>query len=254
MEKIISNKHINKWGILILEIISLSALIYGIFFFTAIQAGSAFILYAVITCFGIAIGYHRLLSHNSFKTTPLITKILSCIGCLSLQGSPLVWVINHRTHHAFTDTERDPHTPTNGILSAFFLGSFGTSKASLGKDFLRDKFQLFLHKYYFLFIISYTSIIYTFTNLDWTMALIFAPAGGAWLAVNLVNTIGHLPYLGYKNYKLINNSSNNILVNLLSFGEGYHNNHHAEPNNPNFSHKPYEFDLSYYFIKKLQTV
>lgn len=254
MEKLISSKHVNKWGILFLELFSLSSLIYGILFFTAHQIIIAFILYSIITCFGIAIGYHRLLSHNSFSTSPIITKILLCIGCFALQGSPLVWVINHRTHHAYVDTERDPHTPTKGILSAFFLGSFGFSSVKFGKDLIRNKFQLFLHNYYFVLVVMYILTVWVLTNFTWMIAIVFVPAGGSWLAVNLVNTVCHIPKLGYTNYKINDKSRNNIFVNLLSFGEGYHNNHHAQPNNPNFSRKNYEFDISYFFIKKLKTV
>ena len=242
------NKFLNQYGLFVGQILSYLCFFYSLTILTPLQFSTAFFIYFVIFSLGIVIGYHRLLSHKSFKTR--FTKLLSIIGCLSFQGSPLAWVCLHRSHHAHTDTEKDPHSPKNGWLKSFFGSSISETNPRLIRDMLRDKFQIFLYKYYFLLMAIYIGFMSLF-GIEFFMIYCALPICFSWIGVNLVNSVCHA--YGYRNYKMKNQSTNNLLVALLTFGEGYHNNHHYQPANPNFAHKWYEFDISSLIIKCIST-
>ena len=154
------NKYLNQYGLFVGQILSYLCFFYSLTILTPLQFSTAFFIYFVIFSLGIVIGYHRLLSHKSFKTR--FTKLLSIIGCLSFQGSPLAWVCLHRSHHAHTDTEKDPHSPKNGWLKSFFGSSISETNPRLIRDMLRDKFQIFLYKYYFLLMAIYIGFMSLF--------------------------------------------------------------------------------------------
>ena len=238
------NKYLNLYGLLGIQFMSYICLFYSFFILDLHNYLLSFFVYFIIFGLGIVSGYHRLLSHKSFKTS--YEKILSILGCLAFQGSPLVWVCLHRSHHAHTDTKKDPHSPINGFWKSFFGSSISETNPRLIKDMLRDKFHLFLYKYYFILMSVYFLLI-SLLGLEMFLTLCMIPICFSWIGVNLVNTVCHS--YGYVNYEIKNKSTNNTIVALLTFGEGYHNNHHYQPSNYNFAHKWYEFDISSLIIK-----
>lgn len=242
------NKFLYSYGLFIGQLVSYICLIYSFFILPVENYLYSSVVYFIIFCLGIVIGFHRLMSHKSFKTN--YNKILCILGCFAFQGSPLVWVCLHRTHHAYTDTEKDPHSPVNGFWNSFFGSSFSKTNPRLIRDMLRDKFQLFLYRYYFV-IMSIYIICMSFFGIEFLLTFCMIPIAFSWLGVNLVNSVCHS--YGYQNYKTKNHSKNNYLIAMLTFGEGYHNNHHQQPANPNFAHKWYEFDISSLVIKCIST-
>lgn len=253
MKKLLSYFHYHTWLIILP--------IYLLFLFSLTQFETysvwhffGFMMtWILIGGFGLEVGLHRFFSHGSFKCSNLIERILSVLGILSLNGSPIFWKSIHVAHHRYTDTINDPHSPLKGGWNSY-LGWI-VSKESIsnikivfaGKKMLGDPFQLFLHKHqYFLIWISFILIFMIDTSFFW---MCFIPA--VFLSFNqglLVNYFCHSHY-GYTNFKINNNSKNIKWLSYITFGLALHNNHHQNPNNLNFACAKYEYDIGYYLAK-----
>lgn len=207
-------------------------------------------MYCLLYCFGGTITYHRLLSHNSFKPKKWFYYIGSFIGTLSCSGSPIAWVATHLKHHRFTDQESDPHSMRYlQWYKVQWLTMLVRPETKYAVHLLRSRYQVFLHRYYFLIHLFYALIL---AAIDYKLIFYFylAPAALVWEAGSIINTICHTR--GYTNYSIANDSKNNTLVAWLTFGEGLHNNHHARQSNFDFSRKPNEVDIGGLFIRLLQ--
>ncbi len=215
--------------------------------------------------YGISVGFHRLHAHNSFKTWEPIRKLLLYLGCQGAQGSPVTWTLIHnRSHHAHTDTNKDVHTPTRGILYA--LGGWIYHKEN--HEFARkeifkikktlDPFAVWCHKNYYMLILLNLLIISLLTVWWFDGRYILASLNGSLLAVvisGLVNWLGHFPIKGltYQTSKMKNKSTNNPwLAPLIGWGELLHNNHHARPRRLEFNTKWYEVDIGKWMIQLIQ--
>lgn len=215
---------------------------------------------------GICLGFHRLLTHASFKTYPWVRYALAWIGGLAGEGSAISWVADHRMHHANSDHEGDPHSPKDGAWWSHVFWLAWTYSPEAGRrhiakwapDLQRDPVLRFLDK----------------TFLFWHFALGFAlfgigfalggsPMGwsfvvwGVFLRMTLVlhttwfvNSASHI--WGYRNYETTDHSRNNWWVALIAYGEGWHNNHHAYPRMAPHGHKWWELDVTFRTIRLLQ--
>jgi len=208
------------------------------------------ILWTLIGGFGVAVGYHRLFGHRSFNTHPVIAKILAYLGLLSGDGSLIFWVALHiGIHHKYADKEQDLHSPIKGLWSSFigWQSKINQNTISLlpARALLKDKYYVFLHDYYYV-IFWLTFII--LAGISWQFALgIFIPASIlSHHQDNLVNVGGHLRKAGYRNFDINDNSTNNWFTGLFVWGQGWHNNHHARPNDSNFGGQQWwEFDSAH---------
>ena len=228
---------------------------------------------------GITIGYHRLLTHGSFKTHPWVERTFAILGMCCLEDSPARWVAVHRMHHAHSDEQADPHSP----LVTFLWSHFGwlmvnnrethslNAIATYAKDLLRDPFYMRLEKRPWLLLAIGLAQIPVFFLAGAAIGWIgWGPAAALPLAASLVvwgvyvrivavwhitwsvNSLSHL--FGYRNYETGEGSRNNWLVALLTVGEGWHNNHHQEPSAASVQHRWWEIDISYYEICLLQAL
>lgn len=253
------------WGILSIHLIALIAP------FTFTWVGFvAFIVMLVVTApIGITMGFHRLLTHGSFEAPKLIRYLLTFCGCLALQDGPIQWVATHRLHHKETEQVNDPHSPTQeGFLWAHLVWNFYKHPLLRDLDCLRkyapelcrDPVFLFFNRYYAVLyivlalLISGVGVVFA----GWKIGLSIFIWGFAlrtvytWHTTWLVNSVCHL--WGYQTYQMPNNSRNNWLVALLTFGEGWHNNHHAQPHSARMGFAWYEIDITYWLIYLLQVV
>jgi stearoyl-CoA desaturase (delta-9 desaturase) len=201
-------------------------------------------IYFVMICVGISAGYHRMLSHKGYNA-PAWFKILSLfIGTLGLNASALVWTAMHREHHAYSDKEGDPHSPS---MMGFFHTYFGVityqPKLRFARDLLRDKEVMFFHKYYFKINIAVDIVLFLISPplVIWCHWL---PAAILWHAEAAINVFAHMKRFGYRNYETDDTSRNSHVLAVLIAGEGYHNNHHQSPKNTNFAHAANEFDIT----------
>jgi stearoyl-CoA desaturase (delta-9 desaturase) len=219
---------------------------------------AALILWWVAGSLGVGMGYHRLLTHRGYKTPKLVEYFLTICGTLSLEGGAINWVVTHRIHHAHTDHEGDPHSPRDGRWWAH-MGwiLMGTAqqhdKATLARyapDLMKDKVHVWFNRLYWVPLVL-LGIALLFLG-GWKMLM-----WGTFLRVTfnlhatwLVNSATHL--WGTRRFETKDDSTNNWWVALLTFGEGWHNNHHAHPTAARHGLAWYEIDLNWWGIRTLQ--
>ena len=213
--------------------------------------------YFLYGCLGIVVTYHRRLTHNSYDTYPLVTKVLSILGCFAGTGSPLAWVAIHINHHLKSDKIDDPHSPRYKGLSIFtldYVNEVNTDTKWRMRGMVTDKFQQFLHRYYFAIIALYSLCLYLIGGFYLMIFFHLAPALLTGLMSNVVNYVGHKPNWlgGYRSYNLNDQSSNNWLWAIPSWGEAWHNNHHRFPKDYTFKKQWYEFDISGLIISAIK--
>lgn len=232
------------------------------FFFSFKAVGLAMVLYWLTGGIGICLGFHRLFSHMSFSAPKPVRWTIAWLGGLAGQGSVIHWVATHRKHHAHSDHVGDPHSPNDGRWWSHVLWLF----PSMSRDSTRE-----LHRRWapdlvrdpVLRVLDATFIVWHFV----LGAGLYALGAGLWdpwtgwsfvvygIFVRLVcglhatwfvNSATHL--WGYRNYETRDQSRNLWWVALLTFGEGWHNNHHAHPRTAQCGHRWWEIDLTYYTI------
>jgi fatty-acid desaturase len=210
--------------------------------------------YFLYGCLGIVITFHRYLTHNSYETHPIIVKAFSLLGCLSGTGSPLAWVAIHINHHLKSDKPNDPHSPLYKGFKIFALDyAHAVDKDTKWRmrHLITDKFHQFLHRYYFGIIILYSITLFLIGGFYLMIFLHWAPAVVTGIMSNVVNYVGHKPnWLGsFKTHKLADQSSNNWIWAIPSWGESWHNNHHRYPKRSYFGDTWYQVDISGLIIR-----
>lgn len=196
--------------------------------------------YFLFGCVGGTVTYHRLLSHKSFKTKPLFYKVGSLLGCFSASGSPIAWVANHRKHHRFVDSDKDPHSPQHKSFWYVQLFSmFAEVQPKYAVDLMRDPYQVWLHKHYESIVYLTWAAVGLVFGLPILASLFIVPAFLVWHGGSLVNNLGHLKtrLSGKKKFSTGDNSQNVPLLGVLVWGEGWHNNHHRCPSSPYLGNK-----------------
>jgi len=240
-----------------LAVIHLGAL--GVFlprFFSWSAVAVAVGLY-VLTGMGITLAYHRLLTHRSLVVPRPIEYALSIIGLLALQGGPIEWVAQHRAHHANTDRDGDPHDSHKGMPWAHIEWLFRTNKDRVAPedrprwapDLIKDPFYRFIERYNVLFTVGLGLVLLAIGGWSWVIWGVFARLVFTYHCTWLVNSASHAA--GYQTYRTGDRSTNNWWVALLTFGEGWHNNHHAFPFSARHGLRWFEFDPTYWAIKLL---
>lgn len=222
-------------------------------------------LYFVTACLGITLCFHRLLTHRSFKTPKWFERFLILCGCLAWQGSPISWIGTHRAHHAHSDQEGDPHTPQHGFNWAHVLWTFNKEEKfdplDYCKDLQQDSFIMDLEKWFWLPQITLTLIVYDLgyiyggwqTGISWILWGTAIRTVAVFHATWFVNSASHT--WGYRNYSDTKDNSRNLWwVAILSFGEGWHNNHHKFQTSAAHGLRWFEIDPTYLIIKLLEKV
>lgn len=221
---------------------------------------------------GVGIGYHRLASHRSFQTYTPIRVLLAVLGSTAGQGPLLYWAAVHRRHHKHSDEPEDPHSPHHhggglwGTLKGFwhvYLGwALVARPADWGywvPDLLRDRALLRVNRLYFVWLflgLAIPAAVGGWVHGTWMGALLGLLWGGlarmflGQLNIAAVNTWTHL--WGAQPYPTRDHSRNSALVALLSYGEGWHNNHHAFPNSAFHGLEWWQLDLNGLLVRVLQ--
>ena len=207
---------------------------------------------------GIGMGFHRLLTHHGYKTPKAVEYFLTFCGLLALEGGAINWVVTHRIHHSKTDTIGDPHTPRDGgwwahmgwILTGTAQQHDNETMQRYAPDLMKDPVHVWMNRLYFVPLIL--SGIALLAIGGWPMMFV-----GVFLRVTvglhftwLVNSATHM--WGKRRFATRDDSTNSWWVALLTFGEGWHNNHHAYPRAARHGLRWYEIDFNWYGIKGLQ--
>jgi len=209
---------------------------------------------------GITIGFHRLLTHRSFRCSKGLEYILTLLGCLNLQGGPIKWTATHRLHHQHSDDEQDPHSPRHGFFWSHVLWCFTYDPSfddydqysRYAKDLARDRGQVFFERttVYWQFVLA--AALYLWGGWPCVIWGIFVRLVYVYHATWFVNSASHT--WGYRTYETSDVSRNLWWVALLSFGEGWHNNHHAFPRSARHGLQRWEVDVSWLVIRALSAV
>lgn len=206
------------------------------------------------TGFGVTIGFHRLLTHRSFETSPVIKGLLLIFGTMTLQGNPITWASTHIEHHAHSDTEADPHSPRAGLWHAHIGWSFGYRPQldKYGTWLRKDPLIVWIDRYWLVWVALGLAIplaLGGWTGLLWGgLVRLFFVHHSTWSVNSICHTFGARPFATR------DTSRNNWWVGLLALGEGWHNNHHAFPRSAYHGLAWWQFDLSAYLIRGLEAV
>jgi stearoyl-CoA desaturase (delta-9 desaturase) len=230
-------------------------IIYGISLNAILLILLGYFLYG---CLGIVVTYHRQLTHDSYKTNTIFTKVFSVLGCFAGTGSPLAWVAIHINHHLKSDKPDDPHSPLYKGIKIFtldYVNEVNNDTKWRMRKLVTNTFQQFLHRYYFAIIALYSIVLFTIGGFWLMVFLHWTPALITGLMSNVVNYVGHKPNWlgGYRSHNLNDQSTNNWLWSIPSWGESWHNNHHRFPKNAYFGNKWWELDISGLVIKLIKT-
>ena len=185
----------------------------------------------VLTGFGTTIGYHRLLAHRSFETSGAVKAVLLVLGAMGLPTKPLDFVAHHLKHHAHSDRAGDPHSPLDGLLHAhvgwFVIGREPAERDRYCRHLRDDPVVRFVDRTTMVWVgvgLGLPFLLDGWQGLLWGGLIRLAVSNNATFAVN---SIGHR--FGSRPFATNDESRNNLLVALVSLGEGWHNNHHAFP-------------------------
>jgi stearoyl-CoA desaturase (delta-9 desaturase) len=236
-----------------------------------------FVTFYLLGGLGITVGYHRLFSHRSFETTPWLRGTFAVLGSLTIQGPVTQWVTDHRKHHAFSDVEGDPHSPHTGREPGAWSAFTGFVHAHVGwlfhlkgmergvdygKDIYDDGVVRRVDRLYVLWVVLTFAIPFAvgFLAGGFSLALGFqALVWGGLIrilayqhATFSVNSICHM--FGRRAYRSRDESRNNWLIAALTFGEGWHNNHHAFPSSARHGLDRFQLDPSWWTIRGLERV
>ncbi|MCD9186047.1 MAG: fatty acid desaturase [Pyrinomonadaceae bacterium] len=209
---------------------------------------------------GIGLGYHRLLTHRGFKTPKWFEYFLTFCGTIALQSGAISWVTTHRLHHAFTETDKDPHSPLKGLYWAHIGWIFrGTAQnqteATMTRytpDMMKDPVHRFMNKYYWVSSIIVAAILYAIGG--WTMVIwgTFLRTVFGWHATWLVNSATHT--WGSRRFESRDTSTNNGWIAAITWGEGWHNNHHTYPRSARHGLTWKEVDINWLEIKAMEKI
>ena len=232
--------------------------IAALFFFSWKAVLISAFLWWISGSLGIGMGYHRLLTHRGYRTPKWVEYVLTTCATLTLEGGPIFWVATHRIHHQKSDQEGDPHTPLDGkwwahmgwILSGKSMHHDTTTLAHYVPDLAKDKFHLWITKYHYVPIVILAVLLLAFGGLPLLLWGIFLRTVIGLHCTWMVNSITHT--WGSRRFVTRDLSTNNWWVALLTFGEGWHNNHHAHPVSARHGIAWYEVDFNWYGIWALK--
>jgi fatty-acid desaturase len=218
----------------------------------------AIALWWISASLGVGVGFHRQLTHGSFKTSKVVEYLLTLCGTLALEGGHIRWVVTHRIHHAHSDAPGDPHTPRDGgwwshigwMLTCPALHHEPSVVAHYAPDLVADRFHVWLDRLYWVPLVLLALALLRFGGWSFVMWGIFFRVTFNLHATWLVNSATHM--WGRRRFLTRDDSKNNWWVALLTFGEGWHNNHHAHPTSARHGLAWYEIDMSWWGIRVMQ--
>lgn len=217
-------------------------------------------LYWMTIGLGISMGYHRLHTHRGYKCPVWFEYFLAVCGALTLEGGPLFWVAVHRVHHQKSDQEGDPHSPRDGFFWAhmgwivFGEGNHSNTKL-MGKyapDLAKHRFYQVLNNWHWVPLVVLSAILLAIGGLPMLLWATCVRVVFGLHATWLVNSATHM--WGRRRFDTRDDSRNNWWVAALTFGEGWHNNHHAHPTSVRHGLAWYEIDHSWILSNILQSV
>jgi stearoyl-CoA desaturase (Delta-9 desaturase) len=225
-----------------------------------------FLICYVATALGVTVGFHRLFTHRAFKARPAVRGTLAILGSAAIEGPVISWVADHRKHHAFSDSEGDPHSPhvdhghgwkgaLKGLWHAhwgwLFIHTHRGNKQRYAPDLLKDPLIRWVDRTFVLWVT--VGLLVPF-GLGWLIGGTFESAltGLLWGGLVRMLVVHHVTYsinslchfFGRKDYVTGDESRNLLWLSPFTFGESWHNNHHAFPTSYRHGLKAWQLDIS----------
>ncbi|HJT21899.1 MAG TPA: fatty acid desaturase [Nitrospira sp.] len=238
------------------------------FVYSGAGLGLCVVMILVLGQLGVVLGYHRLLAHHSYRTCRTMKYMLALCGVLAVQGGPISWVAIHRSHHRAPDQLNDPHSPMRSVVWSYLLWVFlpnanvpdHREKRLLARDIAGDAVMTFLEERHTEITLLFASGLFVggvciggvpagLSLLVWGYCI---PLVYTWHATALVVAATHR--WGYRSYRTADNSRNLWWVSVFTFGEGWHNNHHADSRSAMIGHRWFEIDPTYKMIRAMELI
>jgi stearoyl-CoA desaturase (delta-9 desaturase) len=206
---------------------------------------------------GITLCYHRVLTHRSLRLRKPLEYLFAVFGTLALQGDPIRWVAVHRKHHAHADDEGDPHSIRRGFKWAHVDWLYRNNIAlpseeeilRYAPDLCADPFYRALKYLGAPLQVALAGALFALGGVSWVVWGVFARLVISYHSTWLVNSAAHM--FGYRTYRTTDRSTNCWWVALISFGEGWHNNHHAFPFSARHGLRWSEIDITWWHVRFL---
>ena len=235
---------------------------------------AVFAILYVVTGLGVTVGFHRLFTHRSFATTRWLRVVFAALGSAAIEGPIISWVADHRKHHAFSDMEGDPHSPhvdhgggwrgaLRGLLHAhmgwLFIHTHRGARVRYAPDLVADPVVSWVDRTFLLWALGGLGAAF---GLGWLIGGTFTAAltGLLWGGAVRMLVVHHVTYsinslchfFGRRRFDTDDESRNLAWLSLLSFGEAWHNNHHAFPTSAAHGMRWWELDISSLVIRGLE--
>jgi len=223
--------------------------------FTGVTARSLVLLGVLysVRMFFITAGYHRYFSHRSYRMGRAMQLVMAVGGTTAAQKGPLWWAANHRAHHRYADTDRDPHSPIKGLWWSHVGWILSYKHKGTDLEVVRDLARYpelrFIDKHNWIGPWSVAVLAFLIGGWSGLVVGFFGSTVLLWHITFLVNSAAHL--IGRRRYDTNDTSQNSWVVALLTNGEGWHNNHHRFPAAARQGFFWWEFDLTYYGLRLL---
>lgn len=240
-------------SMIVLILLHLGA-VAALFMFTWKALIATVLLWWISGSLGIGMCYHRLLTHRAYRTPKWIEYALTMCGTLALEGGPIAWVATHRVHHQNSDKQGDPHSPRDGGLWAH-MGWVITGKAMHSvtsellcfvPDLRSDRFHRWISKWHWIPLAALALLLFVIGGLPCVLWGICLRTVVGLHCTWLVNSATHM--WGSQRFVTGDDSKNSFWVAILTFGEGWHNNHHSNPQSARHGREWYEIDVNWYGI------
>jgi len=210
-------------------------------------------LYA-LRMFGVTAGYHRYFAHRSFKTSRVFAFVLAFLAQSSAQRGVLWWAGNHRQHHRFSDTDNDVHSPAlrgfwHAHMGWFFTNTHRATDLAAVPDLAKYPELVWLDRHPYLPAIVTALAVWLLAGWSGLIVGFFWSTVALWHATFSINSLAHV--IGRQRYVTGDYSRNSLWLALLTFGEGWHNNHHHYQSAARQGFRWYEVDVSFYLLKAL---
>jgi sn-1 stearoyl-lipid 9-desaturase len=223
------------------------------------------VIVAIVLCnltggVGLSLGYHRMLTHQSLRVPRWLNYTIAVLGVLGLEGGPITWVATHRRHHAHSDSADDPHNGRRGLRWSHLEWLYQPNDARpttdemlrLTPDLSADPFYRFLERSYIYWQIALGLVLLLCGGVSWVIWGMFVRVIFTIHVTGLVNSCAH--HFGYQTYRTGDESRNNWWVALLTWGDGWHNNHHAFPASARHGLRWFELDPTWLAICGLKAI
>jgi len=232
----------------------------ALFMFSWRYLAIAILMWLVTGGLGISMGYHRLHTHRSYRVPLWMEYFFAICGALTLEGGPIFWVATHRIHHQKSDQPGDPHSPRDGAfwshMGWILFGDVNHNNTRMmsryAPDLARHRFYVWLNNYHWVPTVVLAVILAFIGGLPLVLWGVCFRVVVGFHCTWLVNSASHM--WGYRRFATRDDSRNNWWVALMTFGEGWHNNHHAHPTSARHGLAWYEFDPSWLSLKVLKAL